>query len=156
MNHFGDCDEHLPTFHGFDELFGNLYYLNAEEEPQLRDYPKEDDPEFPNFRKRFDPSGVLHCWANSDGSQRIESTGPLTRKQMEAADDEFIAEATRFIRDAVASGEPFFVWFNSTHVHFLPYARSQDVGRSVRWQSEYHDVMIYHYECIDEMLNLVD
>ncbi|WP_461555890.1 sulfatase-like hydrolase/transferase [Synechococcus sp.] len=155
-NHFGDRDEHLPTMHGFDEFFGNLYHLNAEEEPELRDYPKEDDPEFPNFRKRFAPRGVLHCWANPDGSQRIESTGPLTRKRMETADDEFIAEAKRFIRDAVASGEPFFVWFNTTHMHFRTYARAQDVGRSGRWQSEYHDVMIYHDECIGEMLNLVD
>ncbi|MEB3331673.1 MAG: sulfatase-like hydrolase/transferase, partial [Synechococcaceae cyanobacterium] len=155
-NHFGDRDEHLPTMHGFDEFFGNLYHLNAEEEPELRDYPKEDDPEFPNFRQRFAPRGVLHCWANGDGSQRIESTGPLTRKRMETADDEFMAEAKRFIRDAVASGEPFFVWFNTTHMHFRTYARPQDIGRSGRWQSEYHDVMIYHDECIGEMLNLLD
>ena len=155
-NHFGDRDEFLPTAHGFDEFFGNLYHLNAEEEPELRDYPKEDDPEFPNFRKRFAPRGVLHCWANGDGSQRIESTGPLTRKRMETADDEFMVEAKRFIRDAVASGEPFFVWFNTTHMHFRTYARPQDIGRSGRWQSEYHDVMIYHDECIGEMLNLLD
>ncbi len=155
-NHFGDRDEHLPTMHGFDEFFGNLYHLNAEEEPELRDYPKEDDPEFPNFRKRFAPRGVLHCWANGDGSQRIESTGALSRKRMETADDEFMAEAKRFIRDAVASGEPFFVWFNTTHMHFRTYARPQDVGRSGRWQSEYHDVMIYHDECIGEMLDLLD
>ena len=155
-NHFGDRDEHLPTMHGFDEFFGNLYHLNAEEEPELRDYPKEDDPEFPNFRKRFAPRGVLHCWANGDGCQRIESTGALTRKRMETADDEFMAEAKRFIRDAVASGEPFFVWFNTTHMHFRTYARPQDVGRSGRWQSEYHDVMIYHDECIGEMLDLLD
>ena len=106
-NHFGDRDEHLPTQHGFDEFFGNLYHLNAEEEPELRDYPPAED--FPNFRQRFGPRGVLHCWANPDGSQRIENTGPLTRKRMETADDEFMAEAKRFIRDAVASGEPFFV-----------------------------------------------
>jgi arylsulfatase A-like enzyme len=155
-NHFGDRDEHLPTMHGFDEFFGNLYHLNAEEEPELRDYPKQDDPEFPNFRKRFAPRGVLHCWANGDGTQRIESTGPLTRKRMETADDEFLTEAKRFIRDAVASGEPFFVWFNTTHMHFRTYARPQDVGRSGRWQSLYHDVMIYHDECIGEMLNLLD
>ncbi len=155
-NHFGDRDEHLPTMHGFDEFFGNLYHLNAEEEPELRDYPKEDDPEFPNFRKRFAPRGVLHCWANGDGTQRIENTGPLTRKRMETADDEFMAEAKRFIRDAVASGEPFFVWFNTTHMHFRTYARPQDIGRSGRWQSEYHDVMIYHDECIGEMLDLLD
>jgi arylsulfatase len=155
-NHFGDRDEHLPTKHGFDEFFGNLYHLNAEEEPEQRDYPKEDDPEFPNFRKRFAPRGVLHSWANADGSQRIENTGPLTRKRMETTDDEFLVEAKRFIRDAVASGEPFFVWFNTTHMHFRTYARPQDIGRSGRWQSEYHDVMIYHDECIGELLDLVD
>jgi arylsulfatase A-like enzyme len=155
-NHFGDRDEHLPTKHGFDEFFGNLYHLNAEEEPEQRDYPKEDDPEFPNFRKRFAPRGVLHCWANADGSQRIENTGPLTRKRMETTDDEFLVEAKRFIRDAVDSGEPFFVWFNTTHMHFRTYARPQDIGRSGRWQSEYHDVMIYHDECIGELLDLVD
>ncbi|MGB5241181.1 MAG: sulfatase-like hydrolase/transferase, partial [Prochlorococcaceae cyanobacterium] len=155
-NHFGDRDEHLPTMHGFDEFFGNLYHLNAEEEPELRDYPKEDDPEFPNFRKRFAPRGVLHCWANGDGTQRIENTGPLTKQRMQNCDEEFMAEAKRFIRDAVASGEPFFVWFNTTHMHFRTHARPQDVGQSGRWQSEYHDVMIYHDNCIGQMLDLVD
>ena len=153
-NHFGDRDEHLPTMHGFDEFFGNLYHLNAEEEPEQRDYPKPKD--FPNFKQNFGPRGVLHCWANGDGTQRIEDTGPLTKKRMENCDEEFIVEAKRFIRDAVASGEPFFVWFNTTHMHFRTHARPQDIGRSGRWQSEYHDVMIYHDECIGEMLNLLD
>jgi len=98
----------------------------------------------------------LHCWANEDGTQRIENTGPLTKKRMENCDEEFMAEAKRFIRDAVASGEPFFVWFNTTHMHFRTHARPQDIGRSGRWQSEYHDVMIYHDDCIGEMLNLLD
>ncbi|MCT0208940.1 sulfatase-like hydrolase/transferase, partial [Synechococcus sp. CS-1332] len=110
-NHFGDRDEHLPTMHGFDEFFGNLYHLNAEEEPELPDYPKPED--FPDFKKNFGPRGVLHCWANGDGTQRIENTGPLTKKRQETCDEEFMAEAKRFIRDAVASGEPFFVWFNT-------------------------------------------
>ena len=153
-NHFGDQDEHLPTMHGFDEFFGNLYHLNAEEEPEQRDYPNPKD--FPNFKQNFGPRGVLHCWANGDGTQRIEDTGPLTKKRMENCDEEFIVEAKRFIRDAVASGEPFFVWFNTTHMHFRTHARPQDIGRSGRWQSEYHDVMIYHDECIGEMLNLLD
>jgi hypothetical protein len=91
-NHFGDRDEHLPTMHGFDEFFGNLYHLNAEEEPELPDYPKPED--FPDFKKNFGPRGVLHSWANGDGTQRIESTGPLTRKRMETADDEFMADAS--------------------------------------------------------------
>jgi arylsulfatase len=99
---------------------------------------------------------VLHCWANPDGSQRIENTGPLTKQRMETCDEEFLREAKRFIREAVASGEPFFVWFNTTHMHFRTHARPQDVGRSGRWQSEYHDVMIYHDECIGEMLDLLD
>ena len=77
-NHLGDRDEHLPTMHGFDEFFGNLYHLNAEEEPELPDYPKD-----PEFRKKFGPRGVLHTWANADGTQRIEDTGPLTKKRME-------------------------------------------------------------------------
>ena len=153
-NHFGDRDEHLPTNQGFDEFFGNLYHLNAEEEPELRDYPNPHD--FPDFKKNYGPRGVLHSWANPDGSQRIENTGPLTKKRQETCDDEFLVEAKRFIRDAVASGEPFFVWFNTTHMHFRTHARPQDVGRSGRWQSEYHDVMIYHDECIGEMLNLLD
>jgi arylsulfatase len=140
--------------HGFDEFFGNLYHLNAEEEPEQRDYPNPKD--FPNFKQNFGPRGVLHCWANGDGIQRIEDTGPLTKKRMENCDEEFIVEAKRFIRDAVASGEPFFVWFNTTHMHFRTHARPQDIGRSGRWQSEYHDVMIYHDECIGEMLNLLD
>ena len=153
-NHFGDRDEHLPTNQGFDEFFGNLYHLNAEEEPELRDYPNPHD--FPDFKKNYGPRGVLHSWANPDGSQRIENTGPLTRKRQETCDEEFLVEAKRFIRDAVASGEPFFLWFNTTHMHFRTHARPQDVGRSGRWQSEYHDVMIYHDECIGEMLNLLD
>ena len=81
-NHLGDRDEHLPTMHGFDEFFGNLYHLNAEEEPELPDYPKD-----PEFRKKFGPRGVLHTWANGDGTQRIEDTGPLTKKRMETCDD---------------------------------------------------------------------
>ncbi|MGC2204259.1 MAG: sulfatase-like hydrolase/transferase, partial [Stellaceae bacterium] len=82
-NHLGDKDEMLPTAHGFDEFYGNLYHLNAEEEPELPDYPKVDDPEFPNFRKNFGPRGVIHSFANPDGTQRIEDTGPLTKKRME-------------------------------------------------------------------------
>src|SRR6201984_139710 len=80
-NHLGDKDEFLPTVHGFDEFFGNLYHLNAAEEPEQRDYPSEED--FPGFRQHYGPRGVLHCWANADGTQRIEDTGPLTKKRME-------------------------------------------------------------------------
>src|SRR5512145_1289073 len=91
-NHQGDRDEHLPTLHGFDEFFGNLYHLNAQEEPENEDYPKD-----PAFRKKFGPRGVMHSWAQPDGTQRIEDTGPLTRKRMETVDDETSERALAFI-----------------------------------------------------------
>jgi arylsulfatase len=153
-NHLGDRDEHLPTMHGFDEFFGNLYHLNAEEEPELPDYPPEKD--FPDFRKKYGPRGVLHCWADGKGGQRIDNTGPLSKKRMETVDEEFMKEAKCFIRDAAAAKEPFFVWFNTTHMHFRTHVKPEYRGRSGRWQSEYHDVMIYHDDCIGEMLKLLD
>jgi arylsulfatase len=153
-NHLGDRDEHLPTMHGFDEFFGNLYHLNAEEEPELRDYPPE--KEFPEFRKRFGPRGVLHCWADGKGGQKIENTGPLTKKRMETADEEFLAAAKTFIKKQHEAGTPFFVWFNTTHMHFRTHAKPSSVGQSGRWQSEYHDVMIDHDKHVGEMLALLD
>jgi arylsulfatase A-like enzyme len=149
-NHLGDKDEHLPHNHGFDEFFGNLYHLNAEEEPELRDYPPEKD--FPNFRKNYGPRGVLHCYA--DG--RIENTGPLTKKRMETVDEEFLAAAKDFIKRAHKDDKPFFVWFNTSHMHFRTHAKPESLGQSGRWQSEYHDVMIDHDKHIGEMLNLLD
>jgi arylsulfatase len=153
-NHLGDRDEHLPTMHGFDEFFGNLYHLNAEEEPEHADYPTDKD--FPNFKKKFGPRGVLHCWADGKGGQKIENTGPLTKKRMETADDEFLAAAKEFIKKAHASDTPFFVWFNTTHMHFRTYAKPESKGQSGRWQSEYHDVMIDHDKHIGELLALLD
>jgi arylsulfatase len=153
-NHLGDRDEHLPTMHGFDEFFGNLYHLNAEEEPELRDYPPEKD--FPNFRKNFGPRGVLHCWADGKGGQKIENTGPLTKKRMETVDEEFLAAAKEFIKKANSSGTPFFVWFNTTHMHFRTHAKPESLGQSGRWQSEYHDVMIDHDKHVGELLKLLD
>src|SRR5580765_5089817 len=91
-NHLGDKDEFLPTMHGFDEFFGNLYHLNAEEEPELDDYPTEAD--FPNFHKNVGPRGVIHSWANGDGTQRIEDTGPLTKERMKTIDDDEILPNT--------------------------------------------------------------
>ncbi len=149
-NHLGDKDEFLPTNHGFDEFFGNLYHLNAEEEPELRDYPPEKD--FPNFRKNFGPRGVIHSYA--DG--RIEDTGPLTKKRMQTVDEEFLAAAKDFIKRQHQDGKPFFVWFNTTHMHFRTHAKPESLGQSGRWQSEYHDVMIDHDKHIGEMLNLLD
>jgi arylsulfatase len=153
-NHFGDRDEYLPTMHGFDEFFGNLYHLNAEEEPELPDYPRPE--EFPGFRERYGPRGVLHCWADGNGGQRIEDTGPLTRKRMETVDEEFLAQAKEFIREAKDAGEPFFVWFNTTHMHFRTHAKPESIGQAGRWQSEYHDVMIDHDKHIGELLALLD
>src|SRR5436190_18222818 len=106
-NHLGDLDEHLPTANGFDEFFGNLYHLNAEEEPEHPDYPSEE--EFPNFKKRFGPRGVIHAWADpdADGGQRIEDTGPLTKERMKTIDDEVVPEALRFMSEAKDSDTPF-------------------------------------------------
>jgi len=103
-NHQGDLDEHLPTMHGFDEFLGSLYHLNAEEEPENMDYPKN-----PEFLKKYGPRGVLHSWADGKGGQKIENTGPLTKKRMETVDDETVAAATAFIQDSVKAGKPFFV-----------------------------------------------
>jgi arylsulfatase len=153
-NHLGDRDEHLPTMHGFDEFFGNLYHLNAEEEPELDDYPTEED--FPNFRKNFGPRGVIHSWAQADGTQRIEDTGPLTKKRMETVDDEFRDAALDFIRRQTDSDTPFFVWFNSTHMHFRTHGKPESRGRAGRWQSEYHDTMLDHDDLVGELLAVLD
>jgi arylsulfatase A-like enzyme len=153
-NHLGDRDEYLPTMRGFDEFFGNLYHLNAEEEPELEDYPKDID--FPNFAKRFGPRGVIHSYANGDGTQRIEDTGPLTKKRMETVDDEFFDAASGFIRDKAESETPFFVWFNSTHMHFRTHVKPASKGQSGRWQSEYHDTMIDHDKLVGDLLGLLD
>jgi arylsulfatase A-like enzyme len=153
-NHLGDRDEFLPTAHGFDEFFGNLYHLNAEEEPELADYPTPED--MPGFRERFGPRGVIHSWLNDDGTQLIKDTGPLTKKRMERVDDEFLEAASGFIKDRVATETPFFVWFNSTHMHFRTHVKPESKGQSGRWQSEYHDTMIDHDKLVGDLLGLVD
>ena len=149
-NHLGDKDEFLPSNHGFDEFLGNLYHLNAEEEPEHPDYPKESD--FPNFRSNFGPRGVIHSYA--DG--RIEDTGPLTKKRMEAIDDETTAAAVDFIDRAHNAGTPFFVWWNGTHMHFRTHVKPESVGQSGRWQSEYHDAMIDHDKNVGQLLDKLD
>lgn len=147
-NHLGDRDEHLPTNHGFDEFFGNLYHLNAEEEPELPDYP--DPKEYPDFRKNFGPRGVIHSY--SDG--KIEDTGPLTKKRMETVDDETVAAAEKFIRNAVKSGKPFFVWWNGTRMHFRTHVK--DELRGISGQNEYADGMLEHDMHVGKLLDLLD
>jgi arylsulfatase len=162
-NHFGDRNEYLPTVHGFDEFFGNLYHLNAEEDPEDPDYPKD-----PSFRAKFGPRGVIKSWAtdkddtSSDprwgkvGKQKIEDTGALTRKRMETCDDEFVAAAQDFIKRQHAAKKPWFVWLNTTHMHFRTHPKPGSVGQAGKWQSTYHDTMIDHDKHIGSMLDQLD
>jgi arylsulfatase len=124
-NHLGDRDKHLPTVHGFDEFFGNLYHLNAEEEPETYYYPKD-----PEFRKKFGPRGVLHSRADGKGGQKIQDTGPLTTKRMETVDDEILDAATKFIDKSAKAGKPFFVWFNSTRMHVWTHLKKASYGKT--------------------------
>jgi len=144
-NHLGDKDVFLPTNHGFDEFFGNLYHLNAEEEPEDVDYPKD-----PAFRKMFGPRGVIRSYA--DG--RIEDTGALTRKRMETADEEFVAAAKKFVDSAVKAGKPFFAWVNTTGMHFRTHPATKHLGKS--GQDFYNDVMVAHDELVGELLDQLD
>lgn len=148
-NHFGDKDEFLPTSHGFDEFFGNLYHLNAEEEPEDPDYPKD-----PAFREKYGPRGVLHCKSDGKGGQTIEDTGPLTKKRMETVDEEVIEHALRFIDEAHEKGQPFFVWFNTTGMHFRTHCPEKHAGKS--GQGPYNDMMVVHDEHIGVMLQKLD
>ncbi len=153
-NHLGDKDEFLPTAHGFDEFYGNLYHLNAEEEPELPDYPKPS--EFPNFRKRFGPRGVIHSFAMPNGTQKIEDTGPLTKKRMETIDDDVASRAAEFIEKQAKAGKPMFVWVNFTHMHFRTHPKAESVGQAGRWQGPYHDVMIDHDKNVGTVLDKLD
>ncbi len=147
-NHLGDRDEMLPTNHGFDEFFGNLYHLNAEEEPEHPDYPKES--EFPNFRKNFGPRGVIHSYANG----KMTDTGPLTRKRMETFDEEVNEKATDFIKRAVKADKPFFVWWNSTKMHIFTHLKKSLVGKT--GLGIYADGMVEHDRQIGQMLKLLE
>jgi arylsulfatase A-like enzyme len=165
-NHLGDKNEFLPTVHGFDEFFGNLYHLNAEEEPELPNWPPAAD--FPQFQERFGPRGVIHSWATDTddateegrfgrvGRQRIEDTGPLTKKRMETIDDDTVAAAKDFIRRQQSTGTPFFVWMNTTHMHLRTHPKPESVGQAGRWQSPYHDTMVDHDRYVGELLDLLD
>ncbi|MGD9072417.1 MAG: arylsulfatase [Desulfobacterales bacterium] len=148
-NHLGDKDEHLPTNHGFDEFYGNLYHLNAEEEPENEDYPKN-----PEFRKKFGPRGVIHSWANADGTQKIEDTGPLTKKRMETVDDDTSDAAIAFIEKQHKAGKPWFVWWNGTRMHFRTHVKAEH--RGISGQDEYSDGMVEHDMHIGKFLNKLD
>ena len=162
-NHLGDRNEFLPTVHGFDEFYGNLYHLNAEEEPELPDYPKD-----PAFRAKYGPRGVLDCKATDKddptvdprfgkvGKQMIKDTGPLTKKRMETIDDDIADRAVDFIKRQKKAGKPFFVWVNFTHMHFRTHTKPESIGQSGRWQSAYHDTMIDHDKNVGTVLKALD
>ena len=149
-NHLGDKDEFLPTNHGFDEFYGNLYHLNAEEEPELPDYP--DPKDFPDFAKNYGPRGVIHSFA--DG--RIEDTGPLTKKRMETIDDDIANRSVEYVKARAAAGQPFFMWTNFTHMHFRTHTKPDSLGQAGRWQSFYHDTMIDHDQNVGQVLEALD
>jgi arylsulfatase len=144
-NHLGDRDEFLPTNHGFDEFFGNFYHLNAEEEPEHEDYPKD-----PEFRKRFGPRGVLK--ATADG--KVEDTGPLTKKRMETVDEEFLAATKDFIDRSHKAGKPFFVWFNSTRMHIFTHLKPGSKGKTGLGTQA--DGMVEHDGHVGELLKQLD
>ncbi len=162
-NHLGDRNEFLPTVHGFDEFYGNLYHLNAEEEPEDPDYPKD-----PAFRAKFGPRGVMDCKASDTddatidprfgkvGKQVCKDTGPLTRKRMEVIDDDIAARAVDFIQRQNKAGKPAFVWVNFTHMHFRTHTKAESVGQSGRWQDTYHDAMIDHDKNVGTVLKALD
>jgi arylsulfatase len=148
-NHLGDRDEFLPTVHGFDEFFGNLYHLNAEQEPENADYPKD-----PEFKKKFGPRGVLRCWANKDGTQKIDNTGPLTTKRMETVDEEFLDASLNFIERAARDDKPFFVWWNSTRMHIFTHLKKESVGKT--GLGLYPDGMVEHDGHVGKLLDKLD
>jgi len=162
-NHVGDRNETLPTVNGFDEFFGNLYHLNAEEEPELPNYPKD-----PAYRAKFGPRGVLRCRATDRddptvdprfgkvGKQTIEDTGALTKKRMETIDDETSAAAVDYMKRQAQANKPFFVWFNSTRMHLRTHVRAEHRGRYTHGDSEYADGMLEHDDTIGTLLKALD
>jgi arylsulfatase A-like enzyme len=162
-NHLGDLNKYLPTVHGFDEFLGNLYHLNAEEDPEDPDYPKD-----PRFRALFLPRGVLKCKATDKddateqprwgrvGKQKIEDTGSLTRKRMETIDDEIVAGAEDFIKRKTKARVPFFCWVNTTHMHMRTHTKRRSLGQAGESQSPYHDTMIDHDKHVGRLLDLLD
>lgn len=144
-NHLGDKDEFLPTKHGFDEFFGNLYHLNAEEEPENPDYPKSAE-----FKKKFGPRGVLKC--SADG--KTEDTGPLTKKRMETVDEEFLAAAMDFMDRQKAANKPFLCWFNSTRMHIFTHLKKESDGKT--GLGTYPDGMVEHDGMVGQLLKKLD
>jgi arylsulfatase len=162
-NHLGDRNEFLPTVHGFDEFYGNLYHLNAEEEPELPDYPKD-----PSFFQKFGPRGVMDCKASDRddatvdprfgkvGKQTCKDTGPLTKKRMETIDDDIAARSVDFIKRQNAAGRPFFLWVNFTHMHLRTHTKPESEGQAGPFQSFYHDAMIDHDKNVGTVLQALD
>jgi arylsulfatase len=162
-NHLGDRNEYLPTVHGFDEYYGNLYHLNASEEPEQPDYPKD-----PKFLAQFGPRGVVDSKASDTddptvdprygrvGKQVIKDTGPLTKKRMETIDDDIAARAIDFLERKQKEGAPIFLWVNFTHMHFRTHTKPESLGQSGFWQSPYHDSMIDHDKNVGQVLDALD
>jgi arylsulfatase A-like enzyme len=160
-NHLGDRNEHLPTMHGFDEFFGNLYHLNAEEEPENSDYPK-----MPQFKQRFGPRGVMHTWATETddptvdpqfgkvGKQRIQNTGPLTTERMTTIDDEFTDAASNWMDQQVKAGKPFFCYYNSTRMHIFTHLKKESQGKT--GLGIYPDGMVEHDAHVGQLLKKLD
>jgi len=162
-NHLGDRNEFLPTVHGFDEFFGNLYHLNAEEEPEHSDYPKD-----PSFKAKYGPRGVLECKATDVddptvdprfgkvGKQSIKDTGPLTKKRMETIDAEIATRSADYVKRQANSDKPFFLWVNFTHMHFRTYVEESKKGQAGKWLGTYADAMVEHDKNVGTVLNALD
>ena len=162
-NHLGDRNEFLPTVHGFDEFYGNLYHLNAEEEPEEDDYPKD-----PAFKAKYGPRGVMDCKASTTddptvhprfgkmGKQVCKDTGPLTRKRMETIDDDIANRAQDFMQRQVGAKKPFFMWVNFTHMHLWTHTKPESLGQAGEFQSNYHDTMIDHDKNVGSVLDQID
>ena len=145
-NHLGDADDTLPTAHGFDEFMGSLYHLNAEDEPEHPDYFKD-----PEMKKKYGTRGVIHCWANPDGTQKIESTGPLTKKRMETIDDEITKASLEYLERAKKADKPFFLWWNSTRMHIWTRLKAESQGKT--GLGIYPDGMLEHDAMVGQLLD---
>jgi arylsulfatase A-like enzyme len=148
-NHLGDADETLPTAHGFDEFYGSLYHLNAEQEPENPDYFKD-----PALQKKYGTRGVIHTWANADGTQKIESTGPLNIERMKTIDDEITEASLEYLEKRKEDGEPFFLWWNSTRMHVFTHLKDESKG--VTGLGTYPDGMVEHDGHVGQLLDKLE